>query len=165
MFAVNSTWDGSSSTNLLTNTNWSGNQVPDNNATFNSTALNYTPTLSSGVFTVHQFVFPSSNAQSYTFSLSGITSLIFDGGANNDGVHNDGGLQQTFNLSNTAQITFLDRSGADEGNQPGYISYNLNAAGTKLNFWFKTIGNASLNLPTKIKVREESRSKNQHVTS
>ncbi len=32
------------------------------------------------------------------------------------------------------QITFLDRSGADEGNQPGYISYNLNAAGTKLNF-------------------------------
>jgi autotransporter-associated beta strand protein len=131
--APNSTWKGPGS-DLLTSSNWT-NGIPNSNATFDSTATNYTPTLASGSFSVHQFIFPSGGtSKAYTFTLSDSSQLIFNGGANNDGVHNDGGLTQTFNLSNTAQITFEDRSSADDGNQPGHIIYNLNSSTSKLNF-------------------------------
>ncbi len=126
LFAVNSTWTGNTSTNLLINTNWSGNKVPDNNATFNGAGINKTPTLTSGTLTVHQFIFPNANPFSYTFTLSNTSSLVFNGAANGDGVHNNRGLAQTFNLLNNAFITFEDRSSADGGTQPGHITYNLN---------------------------------------
>jgi autotransporter-associated beta strand protein len=134
LFAVNSIWNGNTSTNLLVNTNWSGNKVPDNNATFNGTGVNKTPTLTSGTLTVHQFIFPNANPFSYTFTLSNTSSLVFNGGANGDGVHNNGGLAQTFNLLNSSFIMFQDRSSADGGTQPGHITYNLNGSSTSLNF-------------------------------
>jgi len=138
LHALDATWQGTTSTDLLTPTNWSGFNVPNGSAIFDSTASTQLPTLT-GSFPISQFLFPVVNAASYTFTLSG-------GGANltltGIGINNSANLNQVFNITSGA-IQFNNSANADS-TMSNLITVNL--LGNSQLIFTGTSSSSSLNI-------------------
>lgn len=112
------TWIGATSNDLLAPTNWSSNPViPNDIATFDSTATTKTPELT-GVKFINEFRFPSTFPFAYVFQIK--DSLTFTGA----GIVNTSSLQQEFDV-NTHGVTRFFNSASADSTASGKVTFKL----------------------------------------
>lgn len=141
------TWVGTTS-DLTLNTNWNPATTPQagDTGTFNSGAISFTPTVSSGnVFSI-DLVTTASGAFTFKAQNPGTVFNFVGSGAGPDfGFKNNSLNSQCFDINSQATLNFQNACSADSaaGTNPGAVTYNVGNGATPGTINFKNNSDAS----------------------